>query len=34
MIDLGAWANEDYRVPVKETEQDPDGQGALQPEGG
>ncbi len=34
MIDLGAWAHEDYRVPVKETEQDPDGQGTLQPEGG
>jgi endogenous inhibitor of DNA gyrase (YacG/DUF329 family) len=24
MIDLGAWANEEYRVAVKSNEEDPD----------
>ena len=26
MIDLGAWANEDYRVPVNDTSRHPDEQ--------
>jgi endogenous inhibitor of DNA gyrase (YacG/DUF329 family) len=28
MIDLGAWADEQYRVAVKESDQDPDAAGA------
>ncbi len=28
MIDLGAWANEEYRVAVKGKDDEPDGQSA------